>query len=103
MRDVEGLAPGAYHYLPMGHQLELIAPMEDREALDRLIGKSLCGQHWAAKASVGILLVLCALPQRVAVRHLRPPDDYGGHGHVGENLYLGCAALGLGTCGIGGL
>ena len=22
-------------------------------------------------------------------------------GHVGENLYLGCAALGLGTCGIG--
>ena len=26
--------------------------MEDREALDRLIGKSLCGQHWAAKASV---------------------------------------------------
>ena len=41
----------------------------------------------------GVLLELCALPQRVALRHPRPPDDYGGH--------LACTALGLGTCGIG--
>ena len=49
----------------------------------------------------GVLLELCALPQRVALRHPRPPDDYGGHGPRGENLYLACTALGLGTCGIG--
>ena len=101
VRDVEGLAPGAYHYLPMGHQLELIAPMEDREALDRLIGKSLCGQHWAAKASV--VFYWSFVPYRSEWRygiyaHRMIMADMG---HVGENLYLGCAALGLGTCGIG--
>ena len=52
VRKVEGLVPGAYHYLPMTHQLELLAPMEDEEALRALIGESLCGQQWAAKSSV---------------------------------------------------
>ena len=51
MRQVEGLLPGAYHYLPMTHQLELLSPMEDRVALADLMDLSLCGQRWAAKAT----------------------------------------------------
>ena len=47
---MEGLLPGAYHYLPMTHQLELLSPMEDRVALADLMDLSQCGQRWAAKA-----------------------------------------------------
>ena len=101
VRQVEGLAPGAYHYLPMTHQLELLSPMEDGEALFDLVDESLCGQRWAAKA--GAVFYWSFVPYRSEWR-------YGMHahrmimadmGHVGENLYLACAALGLGTCGIG--
>ena len=101
VRKVEGLVPGAYHYLPMTHQLELLAPMEDEEALRALIGESLCGQQWAAKSSV--VFYWSFVPYRSEWRygiyaHRMVLADVG---HVGENLYLGCAALGLGTCGIG--
>ena len=82
-------------------QLELLQPMEDREALTALVGKSLCGQGWAAKANVVFYWSFVCY---------RSEWRYGMHahrmvmadvGHVGENLYLACTALGLGTCGIG--
>lgn len=101
VRKVEGLAPGAYHYLPMTHQLELIAPMEAGADFDGLVSKSLCGQRWAAKGNV--VFYWSFVPYRSEWRygiyaHRMIMADMG---HVGENLYLGCAALGLGTCGIG--
>ncbi len=101
VQKVEGLVPGAYHYLPMTHQLELLSPMEDKEALRALMGKSLCGQGWAAKADA--VFYWSFVPYRSEWRygvfsHRMIMADLG---HVGENLYLSCAALGLGTCGIG--
>ena len=49
VQNVEGLVPGAYHYLPMEHALELLRPMDDpRDA----ISEALCGQSWATKANV---------------------------------------------------
>lgn len=101
VRQVEGLLPGAYHYLPMTHQLELLSPMEDRVALADLMDLSLCGQRWAAKGNV--VFYWSFVPYRSEWRygiyaHRMIMADMG---HVGENLYLACAALGLGTCGIG--
>ena len=52
VKKVDGLTPGAYHYLPMTHQLELLKPMENEEALTGLMDRSLCGQTWAAKSNV---------------------------------------------------
>lgn len=101
VKRVEGLVPGAYHYLPMTHELELLAPMEDEKALTDLMGKSLCGQMWAAKSNV--VFYWSFVPYRSEWRYgiYAHRMIMGDLGHVGENLYLGCAALGLGTCGIG--
>lgn len=101
VKHVEGLTPGAYHYLPMTHQLELLTAMEDQERLTGLMSESLCGQRWAAKGSV--VFYWSFVPYRSEWRygiyaHRMVLADMG---HVGENLYLACAALGLGTCGIG--
>ena len=101
VRQVEGLLPGVYHYLPMTHQLELLSAQEDPQALLDFAEESLCGQRWAAKANV--VFYWSFVPYRSEWRygifaHKLIMADVG---HVGENLYLACAALGLGTCGIG--
>lgn len=97
VRNCEPLKPGMYHYLPMDHELEYLGTKEDME---ETISKSLCGQAWASKANV--VFYWSFIPYRCEWR-------YGIHahrtalidaGHVGENLYLSCSALHLGTCGI---
>ena len=98
VRNVEGLIPGAYHYLPMEHALELLRPMDDsRDA----ICEALCGQSWAAKANV--VFFWSMVPYRAEWRygiyaHRVALIDAG---HIGQNLYLACTGLNLGTCAIG--
>ncbi len=97
VRKVEGLKPGIYHYLPMEHALEFLHPVEN---LDEAVSASLCGQKWAAKANVVFYWAMAAY---------RAEWRYGIYahrvalidaGHIGQNLYLACAGLGLGCCGI---
>ena len=101
VRQVEGLVPGMYHYLPMTHQLELLSAQEDPQALLDFAEESLCGQRWAAKANV--VFYWGFVPYRSEWRYgiFAHKLIMANMGHVGENLYLACAALGLGTCGIG--
>lgn len=98
VQNVTGLKPGAYHYLPMEHALEFLHSVED---MPQAISDSLSGQSWAAKANV--VFYWSMVPYRAEWRygiyaHRITMVDIG---HVGENLYLGCTGLGLGTCGIG--
>ena len=98
VRNVEGLQPGAYHYLPICHKLEFLYPVAD---LEQTIGETLCEQRWAQKA--GVVFYWSMVPYRAEWRygiyaHRIAMMDIG---HVGENLYLAATALGLGTCGIG--
>lgn len=97
VQDVEGLPPGAYHYLPLGHELEFLHPVED---LPVAISDSLLGQSWAAKA--GVIFYWSFVPYRAEWRY-----GIWAHrvvlidaGHMAQNLYLACSALGLGACAV---
>lgn len=97
LRKVDGLEPGAYHYLPMEHALEFLHPVED---IDAAICDSLCGQSWAAKANVVFYwsMVAYRAEWRYGIYAARPAMiDIG---HVGQNLYLASTGLGLGCCAI---
>ena len=49
LRHVEGLRPGAYHYLPMEHALEFLHPVE---RLEDVVSDTLCGQSWAIATTI---------------------------------------------------
>ncbi len=97
VQHVEGLQQGAYHYLPMGHKLEFLHPVED---LPPTISVSLDEQSWASKASV--IFYWSFVPYRCEWRYgiTAHGPALMDAGHVGQNLYLACTALGLGTCAI---
>lgn len=97
VQNVEGLAPGKYHYLAIEHQLEFLDSQEDS---NQAITASLDGQSWAAKASVvfywSFVPYRCEWRYGVFAHRVALIDA----GHVDQNLYLACTALSLGTCAI---
>lgn len=96
--NVEGLPSGVYHYLPLEHALECI---REEEALPDKIRKLLCDQAFAGKSAVTFLwsCVCYRAEWRYSVgSHRIILQDIG---HVGENLYLACTSINLGTCGVG--
>ena len=94
---VEGLENGIYHYLPVEHAIEFVTAVEDFE---KTVSDSLCEQTWAGKAAV--VFYYSAVPYRSEWRygieaHKSMLLDAG---HVVQNLYLSCQAIGCGTCAI---
>lgn len=108
IQNVEGLEDGSYHYLPMGHRLEMLHTKAEIEAaegkeLREIITATLNGQSWASKANVVFYYSMVAY---------RAEWRYGIHahrvalidaGHITENLYIACCSANLGTCAIGAL
>ena len=94
---VDGLEPGLYRYLPVEHQLVLEYPDDE---LNRKIVPATLGQIFTGKSAVVFLWT--AIPERMEWRY-----DIAAHkvilldaGHVCQNLYLACEAIGAGTCAI---
>lgn len=98
VRQVEGLEPGAYHYLPMEHALEFLHPVEN---LEDTISDTLDDQTWAAKANVVFYWAMVAYRAEWRYGVFAHRVALIDAGHVGQNLYLACTGLGIGTCGIG--
>ena len=95
--DVEGLQPAFYRYLPREHQLLL--EFREEKAGARLVEATL-GQAFVARAAVTFLWT--AVPYRLEWRY-----DLAAHkvialdaGHVCQNLYLACEAIGAGCCAV---
>jgi len=94
---VEGLATGVYRYLPVGHALVL--EKEDEDLVEKIAPATL-GQAFIAAAPV--TFVWAALPYRTEWRYYTAAHRVIllDAGHVCENLYLACQAVGCGTCAV---
>jgi SagB-type dehydrogenase family enzyme len=94
---VDGLAAGLYRYLPLTHALCLIRETAD---LGRPINEASLGQTFVGDAPV--VFVWTCLPCRgewryhVAAHKIMLIDA----GHLCQNLYLACEAIGCGTCAV---
>ena len=98
IRMVTGIEPGIYHYNVLNHELELMTPGDPSDSLYNIS----CQQEYARQASVVILI------SGVLQRTKRKYGERGYRyvlldvGHLGQNIYLACTALGLQvmtTCG----
>jgi SagB-type dehydrogenase family enzyme len=91
------LQPGIYRYLPLEHQLLLEHADEE---LVRKFHAGTLGQAFVGSAAV--VFVWTAIPYRMEWRY-----DLAAHkviaidvGHICQNLYLACEAIGAGTCAV---
>lgn len=95
--NVEGLDRGFYRYLPLEHQL--VVEYRDRDAAEK-IGWAAFQQNWMSGAAT--VFIWSAIPYRMEWRY-----GLAAHkvilldaGHVCQNLYLACEAIGAGTCAV---
>lgn len=94
---VDGVDPGVYHYDPFAHELSLL----DRGDKRRSVVGSGFNQDFLGGA--GVTLYLTLVFQRVRFRYKDRAYRYGmlEAGHIGQNVYLAAASMGLGTCAVG--
>jgi SagB-type dehydrogenase family enzyme len=96
--NVESLEQGLFRYLPIEHKLLRLS--EDNNLAKKVIqatfGQTFCGQ-------AAVVFIWTAVPYRMEWRY-----GLAAHkviaidaGHVCQNLYLACEALGLSTCAVG--
>jgi SagB-type dehydrogenase family enzyme len=97
-RRVEGLEEAIYRYLPLEHELVLVKQTGD---LSQRVTAACLGQAFAGQAAVAFFWT--TIPYRMEWRY-----GLAAHkviavdaGHVCQNLYLCCEAIGAGTCAIG--
>jgi len=94
---VTDLGAGVYRYLPLSHQL---LPRFQEDDLPRRISQAACAQRFVGDAAV--VFAWSCVPYRGEWRY-----DLAAHkamlldaGHICQNLYLGCEAIGCGTCAV---
>ena len=94
---VEGLAEGICRYLPLSHQLLHVS--SPGALADRTI-EACVGQKFAARCAV--VFVWACVPYRAEWRYQSRAHKASllDAGHIAQNLYLACEAIGCGTCAI---
>ena len=92
---VSGLEPGLYRYLPLEHQL---LHLFDEEQMPAKLTEATLGQAFVGRAAA--VFIWTTIPYRMEWRY-----GLAAHkvialdaGHVCQNLYLACEAIGAGTC-----
>lgn len=94
---VEGLDKGIHRYLPVENALYPEIPYAP--GLEEKLNEALGGQLWDAAA----YFIWTSIPYRMEWRYGPVSSKIIAidAGHVCQNLYLACEAIGCGTCGIG--
>ena len=95
---VEGLEPGVYHYDVEGHALEFLRGGRYRTQLFEDCHR----QDMMLKASA--IIIMTAVFGRTKIKYGERGYRYVllDAGHLGQNIYLECTALGLGCATVGG-
>jgi SagB-type dehydrogenase family enzyme len=95
--NVAGLEPALYRYLPLEHQL--VFQFSDAHA-PAALARATLGQSFTGRSAV--TFIWTAIPYRMEWRY-----GVAAHkvialdaGHVCQNLYLACEAIGAGTCAV---
>ena len=95
--NIESLVKGFYRYLPIEHKLVVESLNSDA---DQKIVQASFHQNWIANAAV--FFMWAAIPYRMEWRY-----GLAAHrvilidaGHVCQNLYLACEAIGAGACAV---
>jgi len=94
---ISGIEPGFYRYLPLEHQL---LHLFQEEQMPRKLTEATLGQAFVGRAAV--VFIWATIPYRMEWRY-----GLAAHkvialdaGHVCQNLYLACEAIGAGTCAV---
>ena len=101
VRNVEGLDPGIYHYLPLKHvgekrvAIEFLGRFPDNK---EHLSNMLAGQKWAEAAQVVMFLSCVAYRTEWRYSSFAHRVSLIDFGHVGQNLMLSASAMGLGSC-----
>ncbi len=98
IHNVQGLTEGIYRYLPVDHQLVRVREVT---GLRDLSMEACLGQKFAG--SCAVMFVWTVIPYRTEWRYAELSHKVIAldAGHVCQNLYLACEAVGAGTCGVG--
>lgn len=98
VQRVSGLEPGMYRYLPLEHQL---LDLFHEDQMPGKLTEAALGQSFVGRSAV--VFIWTAIPYRMEWRY-----GLAAHkvialdvGHVCQNLYLACEAIGAGTCAVG--
>jgi len=96
-KQVDGLEPGLYRYLPLEHRL---CYLYADEQLDEKVNDA-CMSQWVKNSAAAFIWT--AIPYRTEWRYsiVSPKIIAQDSGHMCQNLYLASEALGAGTCAIG--
>lgn len=94
---VNGLEPGLYRYLPLEHKLCVLSA--NTELTEKV--HEACYEQYVKNSA--ITFIWTAIPYRTEWRYsmLSPKIIAQDSGHLCQNLYLACEAIGAGTCAIG--
>ncbi len=96
--QVDGLTPGLYRFLAVGHKL---AAVDLAPGLGERLAEACLGQKMVQLC--GATLIWVAVPYRMAWRYGQRGYRYLhlDAGHVCQNLYLAAESVGCGVCAIG--
>jgi len=88
---------GLFHYIPLGHKLEVIKEDDLRASL---AGAAL---HQDSISQAPIDIVICAVYERATLKYGQRGIRYAHieAGHIAQNIHLQAVALGLGSVPIG--
>lgn len=94
---VEGLETGIYRYLPLDHSLVFLKKVD---RLAEYLTAATRGQKFTGQAAA--TFIWTALPERTEWRYSEASYKVIAldAGHLCQNLYLACEAIGAGTCAI---